>query len=121
MFTFDTNILIYLAAGDPKVLNFWTEHRSEIFYVPSIVIAEFLSYPLITSAAAEKFHDFIRQTIIVNLDYPIAAQAALIRRETKLSLADAAVAASSMMTHSSLLTRNIRDFKKVPYLDIIPL
>lgn len=121
MFTIDTNILIYYAAGDADILSFFRANQNAVFYLPSIVTAEFLSYPLMTPAVAEKFHNFARQTIIVNLDYPIAAHAATIRRETKLPIADAVIAASSIATNTSLLTRNIRDFKKVNDLNIFPL
>ncbi|MFY9462650.1 MAG: PIN domain-containing protein [Candidatus Sungiibacteriota bacterium] len=121
MFTIDTNILIYYAAGDIDILTFFRANQHAVFYLPSIVIAEFLAYPLMTPAVAEKFHNFTRQIIIVNLDYPIARYTAIIRREAKLPLADAAIAASSIITHSTLLTRNIRDFKKVSGLTIFPL
>lgn len=121
MFTIDTNILIYYAAGDADILTFFHANQNAVFYLPSIVVAEFLSYPLMTPTVTERFHDFAQQTIIVNLDYPIATRAAMIRRETKLTLADAVIAASSIAVHSSLLTRNVRDFKKVNGLTIFPL
>jgi len=47
MFTFDTNILIYYADGDEKISAFLEKHENEIFYLPTIVVAEFLSYPLL--------------------------------------------------------------------------
>ena len=119
MFTLDTNILIYYAAGDHEIVNFLNQHRYEIFYIPSIVVAEFLSYPLITPEVITRFRDFTRQTIIVNLDYTIAERAAEIRRMGKLTLADAVIAASALVTNSSLITRNIRDFQKVKNLTII--
>ena len=119
MFTLDTNILIYHAAGDRKIADFLNKHRYEIFYVPSIVVAEFLSYPLITPEVITRFQDFIRQTIVVNLDYMIAEHAAEIRRANKLALADSVIAASALTTNSSLVTRNVRDFKKVKNLKVI--
>lgn len=119
MFTLDTNVLIYFAAGDVGISDFLAEHRSQIFYVPSIVVAEFLSYPLMTPDAAGRFQDFIRQTILINLDYAIAAAAAGIRRTHRLALADAVIAASALTTKSSLITRNVRDFRKIKGLTII--
>ena len=121
MYALDTNILIYYAAGDPDILAFLRANENAVFYLPSIVIAEFLSYPLMTPAAAEKFHDFVRQTIVINLDYSIAVRAAAIRREVKLPLADALIAASSIAAHASLITRNVRDFKKVNGLNVLSL
>ena len=119
MFTIDTNVLIYYAAGDADTVEFFRDNQNAVFYLPSIVVAEFLSYPLMTFGVAERFRDFSRQTILVNLDYAIAERAAIIRRETKLPLADAVIASSSIITQSSLLTRNIRDFRKVKGLTIV--
>lgn len=119
MFTLDTNVLIYFAAGDIEISNFLAEHRSQIFYIPSIVVAEFLSYPLMTTDAAGRFQNFIHQTILINLDYTIAAAAAGIRRTHRLALADAVIAASTLSTNSSLVTRNVHDFRKIKGLTII--
>ena len=119
MYALDTNILIYHAAGDQKVADFFSQHRYEIFYVPSIVVVEFLSYPLITPDTAARFQNFIQQTILINLDYAIAERAAQMRRDSKIPLADAIVAASTLMTNSALVTRNIHDFKKVKGLAIV--
>lgn len=121
MYTLDTNILIYQAAGDPLVAEFLDQHRYEIFYVPSIVVTEFLSYPLMTSDAVARFQDFIRQTILINLDYAVAERAAAIRRTHKLALADAVIAASAFLTSSVLVTRNERDFRKISGLNLATL
>lgn len=121
MFTIDTNILIYYAADDPKAVEFFETHKNDILYIPSIVIVEFLSYPLISREAVIKFQQFISQTVIVNLDYFVAERAADIRKTHKLSLADAVVAASSIITNSSLVTRNVRDFKKIKNLKIVSI
>lgn len=40
------------------------------------------------------------------------------RRLHRLKLADAVVAASAISTHSTLVTRNIRDFKNIPGLKL---
>ena len=121
MFTVDTNILIYYAAADPKVVEFFDTHTHDPFYLPSIVVAEFLSYPLVTPEVLIQFKDFAHQMLVVNLDFPVAERAAAIRREYKLALADAVIAASAIFTHSALITRNERDFKKVRDLKRIVL
>ncbi len=118
MFVLDTNVLIYYAAGDPAVAAFLNLHQREVFYVPSIVALEFLSYPLITPAAVNTFRQFTSQTIIVNLDLSIAERAAEVRRAYRLQLADAVVAASALITNSILVTRNVRDFKPVRGLQL---
>ena len=116
MFTLDTNIVIYYTGGDEDVASFLLNHKDEVFYLPSIVITEFLSYPLIDIHTATLFRLFSEQTTIINLDFYIAELAANIRKTHKLKLADAVIAATAISTHSTLITRNIRDFQKIPNL-----
>lgn len=118
MYTLDTNIVIYYAAGDLTVNDFLNLHRYDIFYLPSIVAVEFLSFPSITDDVVNKFRNFVGQTILLNLDFLIAERAAEIRKKYRLGLADAVVAASALMTDSTLITRNVKDFKKIPNLRI---
>lgn len=118
MFTLDTNILIYYAAGDKKIASFLSLHKNDIFYLPSIVAAEFLSYELIDARTITLFRLFAQQTTIINLDFSIAELSAEIRRNYHLRLADAVIAATALSTQSSLITRNISDFKKVPRLSL---
>ena len=49
----------------------------------------------------------------VAVDRPIAEEAGHIRRETKLRLPDALIAASAIMSKRPLTTRNLRDYRKV--------
>lgn len=117
MYTLDTNILVYRAASEPFAKSFFEEHRSDVFYVPSIAIAEFLSYPLINEIAVSAFRSFISQTIIVNLDFRIAKLAAEIRRTYRVKLLDAVVAATAFSTNSVLVTKDAH-FKKIKGLPL---
>ena len=121
MFTLDTNILIYYAAGEEKVVSFLSQHQNETFYLPTIVATEFLSYPLIEDETIGLFRIFLTQTIPIGLDLGLAEQAALVRRAYKLKTVDAIIAATAILTKSSLITRNIIDFKKIKELNIIEL
>ena len=118
MYTLDTNILVYRAASEPFAKSFFEEHHGDVFYVPSIAVAEFLSYPLINEIATSAFHSFISQTIIVNLDFRIAELAAEVRRLHRVKLLDAVIAATALSTNSMLVTKNIRDFKKIKGLKL---
>lgn len=75
MFTFDTNALIYYFAGRDPLVSFITEHREELFFVPTVVIAEFLSYPTLDRTIERLFKQFLNDVIIVNLDLAIAKRA----------------------------------------------
>lgn len=119
MLTLDTNILIYYAAEDKNTVDFLNSRRYEMVYMPSIAAVQFLSYPLITPQEVILFRSFVSQIVMVNLDFPIAETAADLRRKYKMGLADSVIAASALLTHSALVTRNIRDFKKVKELTIL--
>ena len=121
MFVLDTNILVYHAAGKETVSAFFVEHRNDIFYIPSIVVAEFLSYPLITELAVNAFKSFVSQTIVINLDFAIAELAAEMRRKYRVKLMDAVVAATTFITNATLLTKNTRDFRKIEGLKLFDL
>lgn len=121
MFTLDTNTIIYYAAGDEKVVAFFSKHKNDIFYLPSIVIAEFLSYPLIDAYSATIFRLFIQQMTIVNLDLQIAELSAKVRKNHNCKLADSVIAATALLTQSTLITRNIADFKKISNLKIFKI
>ena len=119
MFTLDTNILIYYAEGDQRVASFMSENRDKTFYLPTIVAAEFLSHPSITPDDAKLFKLFLTQTMPIGLDISVAERAAEIRRTYHLKLADAVIAATAILTRSTLVTRNIRDFRRIKSLTLI--
>ncbi len=52
----------------------------------------------------------------VPIDREVAEEAGRIRRETRLRLPDALIAASAILSKRPLLTRNVRDFRKVKRL-----
>ncbi|PIQ68642.1 MAG: hypothetical protein COV91_03050 [Candidatus Taylorbacteria bacterium CG11_big_fil_rev_8_21_14_0_20_46_11] len=117
MYTLDTNILIYHAASEPFATSFFEERHGDVFYVPSIAIAEFLSYPLINEIAVSAFRSFISQTIIVNLDVRVAELAAEVRKKYHVKLLDAVVAATAFSTNSVLVTKDAH-FKKIKGLPL---
>src|SRR3989344_8282829 len=121
MFVLDTNALIYYTTGDKVAVHFFDTHENSLLYVPSIVVAEYLSYPSLTPEAMAAFKQFTSKAIILNLDFSSAELAAAIKRNYKIKLDDAIIAASSMLVGSILVTRNIRDFKKIKGLKLIEI
>jgi predicted nucleic acid-binding protein len=119
MFTFDTNTLIYYFQGRKSTVDFIREHKFDLFYIPSIVITEFLSYPLISKETEKLFLELVKSIIIINLDLEIAQHAGYLRRKYKIKTVDAIIASSAILTNTTLLTYNIEDFKKIKELKII--
>ncbi|HRG11375.1 MAG TPA: PIN domain-containing protein, partial [Cyclobacteriaceae bacterium] len=63
--------------------------------------------------------NFISDSWIFELDQPVKAMAAEIRRKHAIKLADAVIAATALVFDLKLLTRNIEDFNKIDKLEII--
>jgi predicted nucleic acid-binding protein len=119
MFTFDTNTLIYYFQGRKSTVDFVKEHKFDLFFIPSIVITEFLSYPLISKETEKLFLELVKSIIIINLDLEIAQHAGYLRRKYKIKTVDAVIASSAILTNTTLLTYNIEDFKKIKEVKII--
>ena len=111
----DTNVLIYFLAGEPIVarrLDTWREAH-ETFLVSTLVQAEVLSLPKLTTRDVERIEGLLATMTLVPVDPPIARLAAEFRRRYRIQLADAVIAATAFLRDAPLVTRNIKDFAKV--------
>ncbi len=120
MFTLDTNAIIYYAHGDSdaiKLLEGITAKNTPV-YISSITITELFSSS-ISDKEAIAIENTIRLFSITSVDSLIARNAGFLRREYKLKLGDSVIAATALFTGSMLVTRNIKDFKKVPNLKLL--
>jgi len=122
--TIDANIIIAYLAGDRKVVEAVSGWRREgrVLFLPSVVETEVLSFSEWIDDELIITEKFIYENFTsVSFDRNIARIAAGIRRETKLKFPDAAIAATAIFLQTPLVTRNIKDFKKVPRLEILAL
>lgn len=115
MYTLDTNILIYYLKDDPKVIEFLREKilAPSRFFISTITEAELFGYPQITQEEISEIDKVLETLSIISIDSQIARLAGFFKRKYKLSLPDAIIAATTYLTNSLLLTRNIRHFEKV--------
>ena len=120
MVTLDTNAVIYYLNGDESVCLRINEElgRGMPLYVSSITVAELLRFPKLTDAEERSIRTFLSICSVINVDAIIAEQSGLIGRMYNLKLADSIIAATALFTGSTLLTRNTRDFKRVPTLAV---
>jgi len=119
-FMLDTNVLIYFAGGDEPAVSFLigSLERGTRLFVPTIVAVEFFSYARLSESDRAVFGGLLPQLQFVPLDVALAIRAADVRRECVMPLADAVIAASALVTGSTLVTRNVKDFQKVPDLSM---
>jgi predicted nucleic acid-binding protein len=123
MLVLDTNTIIYHLAGQQEVSQMLTSKilSGEIIAVPTLVVAEFLSFPAVSENDIDRFNLFLNQVAILDLELPMAQLAGKIRRERKVPLADAIIAATVLTYGATLATRNAKDFKKVSGLNILQI
>lgn len=123
--TIDTNILIAYLGGEPEVVDqikTWKQTSCSLF-ISSVAECEILSYPKLSLEESRRIALFLSENfIILPFDSQRAKYAAAIRRIIhSLKLPDAAIAALAAETGTSLVTRNVRDFQKIPNLQIIKI
>ena len=64
-------------------------------------------------------NNFIKDALIIELEEPIKLKTAELRKTHKIKLPDAIIAATAIVYEFTLITRNLRDFKKIDGLKII--
>ena len=87
-------------------------------YISTITEVELFGFPRLSSKEAKEI-DLLLQTLsIIPLDSRIARIAGTIRRIYGLRTPDSIIAATALFTGTSLITKNIRDFRKISELSI---
>ena len=112
--------LIYYLAREKSVvetLNPIFAKEAPIF-VSTITELELLSFSNLSPDDFSHIANVLRATFSVALDPRIARIASTIRRRTKIDTPDAAIAATAIATGTTLISRNVKDFEKVPNLSI---
>lgn len=120
----DTNVLVAYLAGDEKVVTFLDSWRLRggYLYLPSIVEAELLSFDGWTGSEDKTVKQFLTENFIsVSFDRNLGRLATELRRNVKIKLPDAGIAATALNIGAPLLTRNLRDFEKIPKLKVISI
>ncbi|TSC69894.1 MAG: PilT protein-like protein [Parcubacteria group bacterium Gr01-1014_70] len=90
-------------------------------YVSTITEAELFSFSRLTKEETKWIEDFLGVISRVPVDSQIARAAGHIRSIYHLKLPDSIIAATTLFTGSTLLTRNVSDFKKIPSFPTRPI
>jgi predicted nucleic acid-binding protein len=78
-----------------------------------ITLAELLAFPDLTKGEEARLKDFLWETRVVPVDWNIAELGGFIRKTYHLKIADSLIAATAWQEATILVTRNVRDFRKV--------
>jgi predicted nucleic acid-binding protein len=119
-YVYDTNIFIYYLADDITVNSWFTEeflNLHEILVSPIIRI-ELLSFVGLSKEEQQSIEDLLSQFNTVSLLREIENQTIQIKRQYKIKLPDAIIAATAINQDAFLVTRNVGDFKEITGLKI---
>ena len=118
MYTLDTNAIIYYLREDAGVVSFFENIFTKFvpIYVSSISEVELFSFSELTFEEIYRIENILETLAVIPLDSRIARIAGSLRRQHNIKTADSIVAATALFTGTTLITRNIRDFQKIPNL-----
>jgi predicted nucleic acid-binding protein len=97
----DTNIALYYLGG-----RLTTPLPNGLYHVSIITEMELLSYPNLSQAEEQQIQSFLSQLLIVNIDGPIKNIAIALRKQYRLKLPDAIVAATAQSLNALLLSND---------------
>ena len=123
MFTLDTNAIIYYLKNDHNAAavleNIFAQEAP--LYISTITEAELFGYSRLTAEDYKRIDELLSTLSIIPLDSHLARIAGYIRRSFNVRLPDSIIAATSLFTQSTLVTRNLKDFVNIPELKVCPL
>lgn len=125
MFMLDTNICIYIIKKRPEsILKKFKKYRNQNIYISVITLAE-LQYG-VERSSSKKFNqkiinDFISHLFVVPWDKESALQYGKLRntlneKGTPVGNMDLMIASHALSQGFTLVTNNIKEFKRVPNL-----
>ncbi len=122
-YSLDTNAVIYWLKNDEKATPILQKALSDIqpISVSAIVIVELFSYPDLSQDEQWQINNITNTMTIVPLDSRIAQSAGFLRKIYGIKIADSVIAATALSTGSTLITRNTKDFKNIPNLNLLEI
>ena len=121
MYTLDTNIIIYYLKEEKSAVDLMEKIFTEnvAIYISTLTELELLSFSNLTPKEIEHIENFFKIVSIIPVDSRIARIGASLRRMYKIKTIDSVIAATALFTNSILITRNLKDFKKIKNLKLL--
>ena len=118
-YTLDTNALIYYSHGDAGAIDTLERYaRESAFNISVITEIELFSKADTTQHEQSLIREMLRGIYVVSVDSAVGAITSRLRREHRMKLGDSIIAATAIFFGTTLLTRNVRDFKRIPGLSV---
>ena len=122
MIVLDTNIVIYYFKGETDVTH-WLDrerHRNQAVAISTLTIVEALGYTDITPLQEFFIEQWLRQILTIDVDATTAREAARIRRGYGLKAIDSVIAATAIILHADLVSKD-KIFQRIGELHVIPI
>ena len=109
-FLLDTNVLIGLLGGAKWAAEFFEKNSDEepVYLVSSVTRMELLGFPEITDEESERIVEVLNELSLIPIRSDVEDMAISLRRESKLKLPDAIIAATAMLERAILVTADQR-------------
>jgi len=113
----DTNVLIDAQMGrlSKNGLEFLAKVINEKFIISFITYIEYLGYKDVTKSSQE----FIAMAEIIGIDKIIIQNCIDLRKNYKIKLPDAIIAATALARNLNLITNNEKDFVMIQHLTVV--
>jgi predicted nucleic acid-binding protein len=123
VYTLDTNAIIYYLKSESAAVSVLEPVFAQdiALYVSAITELELFSSPALTDEDISAISQLLTSVVIIPVDSRLARFAGYLRRAYRVKTADSAVAATALLTHTTLLTRNAQDFQRIPTLSLMPV
>lgn len=112
----DSNIVIYSAEPEHSELQQLIEEQDTAVSIATYI--EVLGFRELDERQKQFFEDFFQSVTVFHLTTEIADKAIELRRQRRIELGDAVIAATALVHDLALLSRNTRDFRWIEGLDL---
>ncbi|RYY06367.1 MAG: type II toxin-antitoxin system VapC family toxin [Sphingobacteriaceae bacterium] len=89
--------------------------------ISAITEIELLCWKSTNEEELNVLHNFIKDCFVIELEQSIKIKTAEIRKQSKIKLPDAIIAATAIVYDLTMITRNISDFKSIVGFKIVDL
>ncbi|MEO6720665.1 MAG: type II toxin-antitoxin system VapC family toxin [Ferruginibacter sp.] len=110
----DTNIILYLLAGDKTIADFLQDKQG---YISVITELELIGYPDMTIKELQQIRNFLEDCSIVDLNEEIKSIYINLRKKYRVKLGDAVIAASAIFLDLPLISADA-GFNKIEELKL---
>lgn len=113
----DTNIIIYLSNESLPIEK--TFQNQNEYYISIITYMEALGYSFSSTQEEDKIKLLLSKINVLFVDFAIASKVINLKKNKKMKLPDAIIAATALTQNLELMTRNVDDFSNIESLKII--